>query len=352
MASHTSSIWKPLDALVQEDQDSPLAASRVESSAHAVADRQAAPHPFPLEDVAVIIPTYNAGPEFALLTDSLIASGLQPQQILVLDSESKDQTRDLAAAAGFRVERIQPRDFRHGKSRQLATTFVPQAKLLIFMTQDAMLADTDSIRNLVAAFDDPTVGAAFGRQLPREGADAIERHGRLFNYPATSYVRTYDDRTRVGFRAAFFSNSFAAYRRVAFDAIGGFDPTVIIGEDATMAASMLANGWKTVYRSDAQVVHSHDFNFSQVLSRYFDTGVYHARMPWLIETFGAASGEGRKFVLSEMNYLREHEPQSIPRAAMLTLAKFVGYKLGRMEARLPLSLKLKLTGQRSYWNAS
>lgn len=356
MASHTSSFWKPLDALVQEDLQNNLTPSRVEESTQtgviAVAD---SPHPGPhhlLENVAVIIPTHNAGPEFALLRDSLIASGLEPHQILVLDSESKDQTYKTAMDAGFRVESILARQFRHGKSRQFATTFVPQAKILVFMTQDAMLADAYAISTLVSSFDDPTVGAAFGRQLPRPEAGAIERHGRLFNYPDTNQVRVFEDRKQIGFRAAFFSNSFAAYRRDAFDAVGGFNSDVIIGEDATMAAQLLATGWKTVYNGDAKVVHSHDFNFSQVLSRYFDTGVYHARMPWLLKTFGEASGEGRKFVISEFNYLRKHEPWSIPRAAILTFAKFLGYKLGRMEARLPVNIKLRLTGQRSYWNPS
>lgn len=355
MASHTSSFWKPLGSLPQEELKDDISPSQTVEQAPALAttENTTADRPLsPLADVAVIIPTYNAGPEFTSLRDSLLASGLQVHQILVLDSESKDQTYEIATAAGFRVQRIPSREFRHGQSRQLATGFVPDAKILVFMTQDAILADTQAIRNLIHTFDDPTVGAAFGRQLPREGAGAIERHGRLFNYPDSPCVRTYEDRKRVGFRAAFFSNSFSAYRRTAFDALGGFDPNVIIGEDATMAASMLASGWKTVYCSDAKVVHSHDFNFSQVLSRYFDTGVYHARMPWLIETFGGAGGEGRKFVISEFNYLRKHEPLAIPRAIMLTFAKYLGYKLGRMEAKLPLSLKLKLTGQRSYWNAS
>lgn len=302
-----------------------------------------------LQDVAVIIPTYNAGSEFELLRDSLIATGLKPNQVLVLDSESKDQTHEIAMKAGFRVETIPARNFRHGKSRQFAASFVPQAKILVFMTQDAMLANAGAIPNLVSAFDDPTVGAAFGRQLPRKGAGAIERHGRLFNYPDSSYVRVYEDRERVGFRAIFFSNSFSAYRRDAFDTAGGFDPEVIIGEDSTMAAKLQASGWKTAYCSEAKVIHSHDFNFSQTLSRYFDTGVYHARKPELIDIYGGAGGEGRKFVISEFNYLRKHDPLAIPRAIMLTVAKYLGYKLGRIEAHLPLSLKLKLTGQRSFW---
>ncbi|MEK6396463.1 MAG: glycosyltransferase family 2 protein, partial [Terriglobus sp.] len=335
MATHTSPFWKSINAVAQEERENNLSFTLVDEYSHAPAA-----HHFQLQDIAVIIPTYNAGPEFELLRDSLISSGLQPQQIFVLDSESKDATRDIATAAGFRVERIQSRNFRHGRSRQFATSFVPNAKILVFMTQDAILADVQSIGNLVSSFDDDSVGAAFGRQLPRENAGAIERHGRLFNYPDKSYARVYEDRHQVGFRAIFFSNSFSAYRRDAFDSVGGFDPEVIIGEDSTMAASLQAAGWKTVYCSDAKVVHSHDFNFSQTVSRYFDTGVYHARKPELIHTYGGASGEGRKFVISELNYLREHAPLSIPRALMLTVAKFLGYKLGRMEAHLPKALKL------------
>ena len=153
---------------------------------------------------------------------ALDSQGLDPEQILIIDSSSTDQTRALARDAGYRVIRIDQRDFSHGGTRQLAGDRLPWAETLLYITQDALPANENSFRNLCAAFADPTVGAAYGRQLPRTSAGPIERHARLFNYPGHSSIRTYESRLRIGIKAAFLSNSFAAYRRSALAQVGGF----------------------------------------------------------------------------------------------------------------------------------
>jgi|GEM_PF-2944354 len=52
--------------------------------------------------------------------------------------------------------------------------------------QVALPAADDAIGRLVAAFADPEVGMAYGRQLLRPDSGAIGAHARLFNYPAES----------------------------------------------------------------------------------------------------------------------------------------------------------------------
>jgi len=51
------------------------------------------------------------------------------------------------------------------------------------------------------------------------------------------------------------------------------------------------------------VFHSHDYSFLDEFKRYFDIGVFHTNTSWLQQTFGGASGEGLRFVISEMRYL-------------------------------------------------
>ena len=301
------------------------------------------------KDAAIVIPTYNGSGYWRGLHAALEREGVGKEHVLVIDSSSTDDTCALVRRAGYPLKKIPKEQFRHGATRQMAADSLPWAEVLIFLTQDALPCGHTPIHMLLQAFEDPQVGAAYGRQLPREQAGPIERHARLFNYPAASDVRTLESRTQLGIKAAFFSNSFAAYRRCAFDEVGGFPKDTIVSEEVTVAARMLMAGWKIGYQAEATVVHSHAFTVRQEFSRYFDIGVHHGRERWLMEAFGHAGNEGRAFVQSELRYLLRKNPASILPALLRTTTKWVGYQLGRNEEHLPLALKGALSGQPGFW---
>lgn len=298
--------------------------------------------------VGIIVPTLNPGTAWAEFRDALVAQNVDPAQVLIVDSSSTDGTDHLAKASGFELVLIDKREFNHGGTRQWATRFFPDAEILVYLTQDAILAD-GALNQLLTAFRDPSVGAAYGRQLPRPEAGPIEAHGRLFNYPALSTLRSLESRQTLGFKAIFISNSFAAYRRSALDEMGGFPADVIFGEDTITAARMVLRGWKIAYVADACVYHSHEYSLWQEFKRYFDIGVLHSRQSWLVKEFGGARGEGKRYVFSEMKYLLKRNPLLIPSALLRTLAKFAGYWLGKREKRLSTGLKSRISMHRSFW---
>jgi rhamnosyltransferase len=301
--------------------------------------------------IGVIVPTYNAAPDWQAFSDSLSRQGIPPEQILIIDSSSSDSTRELARKSGYRVVGIPKEEFGHGSTRQLACGYFPQAELLVFLTQDAVLNQSTSLQLLCEAFDDPSVGAALGRQVPRREAGAIERHARFFNYPMVSQIKTFESRRELGIKAAFSSNSFAAYRRAALEQVGGFPSHVILGEDTYVAAKLLMNGWKLAYVANASVIHSHGLTLWQEFQRYFDTGVLHHREIWLLETFGRAGNEGLRFVKSEFKYLRDSGAWHLmPIAALRTITKLLAYRLGHMEHKLPLRVKRTLSMSSGFWS--
>ena len=296
----------------------------------------------------VIIPTLNAANDWARFARALSVC-IGPQSVLIIDSESTDGTADLARAAGFHVYTVARAEFNHGGTRQLAGKLLPDAEILVFLTQDAVLADFDGINLLLESFDDPNVAAAFGRQLPHPGATPIEAHARIFNYPAHSGIRTSASREQLGIKTIFISNSFAAYRRDTLMNVGGFPRNVIFGEDTITAARMLLAGWKIAYVAEAQVYHSHSYTWRQDFKRYFDIGVLHTRENWLLQEFGTAGGEGGRFVRSELNYLWPRYWWLIPSALIRTALKLVGYRLGRIEHKLSLGWKRKLSMHPNFW---
>lgn len=307
-------------------------------------------HSFAPGQVAVIIPTHNAARYWTALSAGIRAQNLTPERVIVIDSSSSDGTADLARKDGFTVVEISPKDFNHGGTRQMGAEMAEGADILIYLTQDAAPHGANAFENLLRAFTDAEVGAAYGRQLPREHASPIEAHARHFSYPAVSGVRSWESRRVTGFKSIFFSNAFGAYRRSALMSVGGFSPDVIFGEDTLVVARMHRAGWKTAYVADATVRHSHAYSIAEEFRRYFDVGVLHARENWLVEQFGSASGEGRRFVVSEMKHLARKHPHLVPSALARTLAKYLGYKIGRREKGLASRLKYHLGLNRHYWS--
>ncbi len=300
--------------------------------------------------IVLLVPVCNPGPQWQTFLQALKVQTLQPDHCIVIDSESTDGAPEAAHAAGLTVHRMARADFNHGTTRQQAIEqFAADADVVVFLTQDALLVEPSALQQLVAAFDDTPVAAAYGRQLPHANATPVAAHARLFNYPATSHTRRLSDVPAFGIKTCFLSNSFAAYRLSALREAGGFPANVILGEDMHLAARLLKAGHAIAYQAQATVYHSHNYSLLAEFRRYFDTGVFHAQHPWLTQDFGGAGREGLRFLRSEMVYLLKHAPWQLPEAACRTALKALGYRLGRRHAALPQRVCSGLSMHKGYW---
>ena len=193
----------------------------------------------------LIIPTLNAGAQFRTLLEQIAAQTLSMRKLIV-DSESTDGTAEFAKKFGVEVLKIPRRTFNHGATRQNALEYLLKRSpldVIIFLTQDVLLYDENSLAELVKIFDaDKTVGLSYGRQLPHVDATNEAKFLRAFNYPPENQLRTFDDRKIYGLKTAFASNSFAAYRVDVLKSVGGFPLNVPLCEDMYVAAKMLLDG--------------------------------------------------------------------------------------------------------------
>lgn len=302
------------------------------------------------ENTGLIIPTFNPGEKFKVLLESLKNQTLVPKKLLIIDSESTDSTIKIAESFGFSVYSIKKNEFNHGGTRQLGVNLLEEnIEYILFITQDIIFNNNDAIEILLRNFENDSVGAVYGRQLPHKNAKLIAAHARLFNYSNESSIKSKDDIPKFGIKTAFISNSFAAYRRKALNDIGGFPNNVILSEDTFVAAKMLLNGWKIAYCAEAQVFHSHNYNYIEEFRRYFDIGVFHSREKWIRKEFGGAEGEGVRFIWSEINYLLQHNLFLIPSALLRSIIKAIAYKLGFIEQIIPLRLKSKISLSENFW---
>ena len=303
-------------------------------------------------DIQIIIPVCNPDVKFLQLLDMLQKQCVSNLSVLIIDSGCQHEwVEALAGRDGFVVERIPNREFNHGGTRLMGMAMFPHKDVYVFLTQDAILTDEYSLERLIRCFADAEVGCAYGRQLPQEGAGFFGRIARLHNYGTESYVRSLADAKAHGLKTCFISNSYAAYRREAMEAVGGFPVNTILSEDMCVAAKMLLGGWKIAYAADACVYHSHDYTIGQEFKRYFDIGVFHAREHWIRDTFGQAEGEGMRFVQRELQEIFHANPLLLLEMIVRDGMKFLGYRLGLQERWIPLWLKRHISMMKRYWES-
>jgi rhamnosyltransferase len=303
--------------------------------------------------INLYIPTLNAGTLWPQVLEGIESQTVTFAKKIIIDSGSTDGTLSFPSVKTFEILSLDKKDFDHGGTRQMAVEKFPDADIYVFLTQDAILASPDAIANLVRPFEtDPNLGMVYGRQLPHRGAKELEAHARLFNYPETSQIRALKDAGKYGIKTISCSNSFAAYRRPAFEEAGGFPSGSILGEDVIIAGQMLLKGWKKAYIADAQVHHSHDYSIKEEFKRYFDIGVFHADNDWIFDHFGRAESEGMKYLKSEISYLIKNNPLLLPKSGASLFAKWLGYKVGLVHDSIPLHFNKMFSMHHRFWDQS
>lgn len=214
--------------------------------------------------VSVVIPTKNAGSLFEEVLAALVAQQGVVLDLVVVDSGSCDGTLDIAKKYGARITEIPPHIFNHGSTRDQGIALAKQ-DVVVLMTQDATPESPYLLQHLVAAFDDPKVGGAYARQIPRPDADVLTKRnlglamtGRLVsevrslpNLAAWQNMQPYER-----FALCNFDNVCSALRKQAWESIHFGE--VAFAEDIEWSRKALEAGWHLAYVAEACVIHSHD----------------------------------------------------------------------------------------------
>lgn len=300
--------------------------------------------------VDVIIPVYRPGEKFQELLKRLEQQTYPVSRILVINTEEKLYPAEtIREPEQMELYHIKKEEFDHGGTRNMAAK-MSTADLMLFMTQDAVPADRRMVENLVAAFEDETVGAAYARQIPNKEHSLIEKYTRNFNYPRESMVKRKKDLGTLGIKTFFCSDACAMYRRSLYLQLGGFEPQAIFNEDMLFASRLIYADYGVAYCAKARVIHSHDYTGMEQLRRNFDNGVSQADN---FDVFGnlPTYGEGKKLVLGTLGWLlKKGEIAECFRLVWLSACKAAGFTLGKKHYTLPKALVRKLSMNREYWN--
>jgi rhamnosyltransferase len=270
-----------------------------------------------------------------------------PFEVIALDSGSTDGTTNLLREYPLRLIEISPNEFHHARTRNLAASLAT-GEILVFLSQDAIPVSEDWLSHLISNFDDPTVGAVYGRQLPRERS-VTERHDTFdVLYGKHRLVKDPAHRNGLGYRFYHFSDVNAAIRRSVWE-VTRFPEDLKVFEDLGIAKRMLDRGWKIVYESEAAVFHSHNHGTLGLFRRYFDIG-YTLKLLKIWDAPGTRSSLRRDAWQMLKKKLRSigDSDRRLFEGLKHHIVKSAGLFLGLNQDYLPLTIKRHLSAFRVF----
>lgn len=300
--------------------------------------------------LSVLLLTKNGEEDLKRLLPALLCQKfISPFEVIAVDSGSTDASINMLKQYPVSLKQIPAQEFHHSRTRNFAASFA-QGKVLVFLSQDAMPASDQWLATLIGNFEDPKVGAVYGRQLPRPGSLG-ERHETFDTiYGAQKIIKDPMHRNGLGYRFYHFSNVNAAIRRDVWQATK-FPEDLKVFEDIGIAKRILDAGWKIVYEPEAAVIHSHNHSTLGLFKRYFDIGYTLKQLKiWDAPgTKASLSRDGWKLLKTKLRRTRTNSPVPGARGGIeQDIAKSAGLFLGINQALLPLILKRHLSAYRVF----
>lgn len=296
-------------------------------------------------DVSIIIITRNAGNLFkSVMTNVFVQDYAGKYEVIIVDSTSNDNTINIAKKYSAKIITINPKEFGHGKTRNLGAK-IAKGKYLVFLTHDAVPRNKKWLGEIVKDLNKKNIAGIFGRQIARSYAVPMEKF---------FYFKMYGDKSllwnkkNIQFDEIIFSNANSAVKR-SFLLKHPFPQDILMSEDREWALSMIKKGYDILYQPSAMVTHSHDTGTLNLFKRYFDFGVSHSEIGNKKNKSNFV-GKGASVFLEELKYLIvEGKMIWIPRAFLYNFTKFSGLIAGKNQKYIPKSIKLKLSGYKGYW---
>jgi len=202
----------------------------------------------PLPPVTAVIPAFNEGAVITRTIDSVLASDV-PVDVVVVDDGSNDDTAEIVARRYRRERRVRLlRQANGGKAAALRTGIAAcRTEVVVALDADTLFAPT-TIRRLIEPMCDPRVGAVAGT------AEVGNVENVWARWQAIEYLTQQELERRAwdAFGAVpIVPGAVGAWRRRALLDAGGFSSDTL-AEDADLAMALCRRGWRVVYAPAAR----------------------------------------------------------------------------------------------------
>jgi biofilm PGA synthesis N-glycosyltransferase PgaC len=228
--------------------------------------------------LTVLVPAYNEAESIADTIRSIQAQTVPPDEIIVIDDFSSDNTGQIARSLGVTVIRPPKNTGSKAGAQNFALGQV-HTPFTMAIDADTTLAP-DAIEKLLPALKaDPDVAAVCGFVLPRFVKTVWER-GRYIEYMfAFTFFKPIQDFYE---KPLISSGCFSAYRTDILKAAGGWSMRTM-AEDMDLTWTFYQKGHKVRFIPEAVCypIEPHDFNFMRKqLKRWSHGFIQNVRLHW------------------------------------------------------------------------
>ena len=214
--------------------------------------------------VSVIVPAFNAERTIGDCLEALLAQDYPRERLEVIAVDNRSTDRTAAVMCRYPVRVVAER--RVQSSYAARNTGLAEARGAILCFTDAdCLPEPGWTRALVAALADDDAGGAAGRIEAAPGTtlvESLQKDERVLD-AANAFTRP---------ALPFAQTANAAYRRVVFERVGLFDPSLVSGGDLDLSWRMQRAGWGLAYAPEAVVRHRHRTTFRGLVKLYAKNG--------------------------------------------------------------------------------
>ncbi|HEX6967992.1 MAG TPA: bifunctional polysaccharide deacetylase/glycosyltransferase family 2 protein [Micromonosporaceae bacterium] len=196
--------------------------------------------------VSVIVPAYNEAANIAATVRSLVDSDYPALEVIVVDDGSTDGTAEIVERMRLRGVRV-IRQANAGKPAALNTGVAHARADLIVLVDGDTVFQPDTVRRLVQAFADPTVGAISGN------TKVANRRRLLGRWQHLEYVIGFNlDRRMYDVLGCMptIPGAIGAFRRRVLADVAGVSADTL-AEDTDLTMAVLRTGWRVVYEERA-----------------------------------------------------------------------------------------------------
>ncbi len=221
--------------------------------------------PASAQPVSVVIRSKNDGALIGATIKGVLRQDYAgPFELIHIDSGSTDDTVDVirsfnpAKLIQIRAEEYVPGVVLNRGMREARSQWV------VFLNSDCEPVDSRWLSELLkAAQAGPVTGAAFGRQSPRPGCQAVYAH---------DYERCFGPARETARWDHFFSMANSVVNREAWEQ-HPFREDLQYSEDDEWSRRLVARGWQIAYAEKAAVLHSHNYTLAAGVPALFRRGV-------------------------------------------------------------------------------
>lgn len=239
-------------------------------------------------NVTIVIPTYNGEEELPRLLKAIQTQRrIGTPEIIIIDSESKDKTKEIAEQYGCVFMTVKKGTFNHGETRNTAAQKA-NGKYIIFTVQDQIPLNRNTFADLLTILtSSEEVVAASTRQIPFPDADIFAKwqilnHLSALNLNDINFTISYKDEVEfhkqpflLKRKLALLDDVCCAVKKKEFFLLGGYRK-IDFAEDVDLAMRALAKDYSIGFLGTNGVIHSHTRPITYFLNRsYADVNTLH-----------------------------------------------------------------------------